>query len=145
MEIRSERRHRFEADPDRLWSAMTKVEDYRRWWPWLRRLDAAAFAPGERWLCVVQPPLPYVLRFTITLEEVVAPRFVTATIGGDIVGHAAIDIDDAEAGSELRLVSTLAPSNRMLRAVARVGAPVVRFGHDWVLDAGVRQFRVGAF
>ena len=29
----------------------------------------------------------------------------------------------------------------MLRTFAAVARPVVRFGHDWVLDTGVQQFR----
>jgi hypothetical protein len=37
-------------------------------------------------------------------------------------------------------VSHLEPGNSLLRAVARLAAPVVRYGHDWVLDTGARQF-----
>jgi len=144
MEVRSERRHRFAVAPDELWAAMTSVEDYRRWWPWLRGFEGS-FVEGDRWECEVQPPLPYALKFSLRLEEVVAPRFVTATVHGDIIGHAAIDITPTGDGSDLRLVSVLAPANGMLRAIARVARPVVRFGHDWVLDTGVRQFRKRAF
>lgn len=141
MKVRSDRHYEFAVGPDELWAAVTRVEDYRRWWPWLRRLRAEAFAEGETWACLVQPPLPYSLRLRVTLDEVVAPRFVTATIGGDIEGHAGLDITPAGEGSRLRLVSTLTPTNAVLRAFARVAQPVVRYGHDWVLDTGVRQFR----
>jgi hypothetical protein len=140
--IRSDRRHRFEVPVDELWSALSDPSQYRRWWPWLRRLDGAAFEEGASWRCEVQPPLPYVLRFDLHLEEVEAARFATARIEGDIVGHAAIDVHPhGDAGSELRLVAALAPSSPALRAVARVAAPIARFGHDWVLDTGLRQFR----
>ena len=141
MEVRSDRHYRFDLEPEVLWASLVRVEDYRGWWPWLRGFDATAFAEGERWTCVVQPPLPYVLRFVITLEEVEPVRFVTATISGDITGHAALDLAATNDGSELRLVSSLAPSNALLRGIARVAPPMVRFGHDWVLDAGLRQFR----
>jgi uncharacterized protein YndB with AHSA1/START domain len=140
VEVESDRRYRFAVGPEELWSALTRVEDYRSWWPWLRHFDGSAFAAGERWACVVQPPLPYSLRFTISLREVVAPRFVTATIEGDIGGEARIDVSGSGAASELHLVSRLAPITGVMRRIARVARPVVRFGHDWVLDTGFRQF-----
>jgi hypothetical protein len=88
----------------------------------------------------VQPPLPYILRFDLTLLEVEPHRFVTAAVSGDIVGEARIDVQATGTGSEVRLVSALSPSNPMLRAIATMARPVVRFGHDWVLDTGLRQF-----
>jgi hypothetical protein len=144
MEVRSDRRYSFDIEPDELWAAMVRVEDYRSWWPWLRRFEAESFTAGAQWACVVQPPLPYSLQFTLRLDEVEACRFVTATIGGDIVGDARLDLDASGTGSELRLVSNLAPSNALLRAIAAVARPVVQLGHDWVLDTGLRQFRSAA-
>ena len=44
------------------------------------------------------------------------------------------------AASEVRLTSSLEPGNGFLRTVARLAAPVVRYGHDWVLDSGARGF-----
>jgi uncharacterized protein YndB with AHSA1/START domain len=142
--VRSDRRHRFPVPPEQLWEAVVRVQDYRSWWPWLGGVDDAAFAEGERWRCLVRPPLPYVLRFDLVLEEVERPRFVTATIEGDLTGHAALDIAPTPEGSELRLVSALQPDNGTMRALARVAPALVRFGHDWVLDTGLRQFRAGA-
>jgi hypothetical protein len=145
MEIRSDRRYRFDVDEATLWAAMTDVGSYRVWWPWLARLEASTFAPGERWVCVVQPPFPYTLCFNVHLDEVHAPNRAVATIDGDIVGTARLTlVGDGDGGCEARLESRLAPANRVLRAVARVAHPVVRFGHDWVLDTGAAQFRARA-
>ena len=64
------------------------------------------------------PAAPYVLRFELLLEEVEA-RFVTATIEGDLTGHAALDITPVGGdGSRLRLVSALAPANGALQLAA---------------------------
>jgi uncharacterized protein YndB with AHSA1/START domain len=145
--IRSERRHHFDAAPDEVWTAMSRTGAYRSWWPWLRRLDDASFTVGSRWACEVQPPLPYTVRFTLLLDEIEPDRFVTATISGDIVGSAAVDLTPTITaagtgiGTELRLVAALAPDQAVLRTVARFARPVVRLGHDWVLDTGFRQFR----
>lgn len=70
---------------------------------------------------------------------------MSASVSGDIVGSATLTIDaDHDGESVVRLVSRLAPSNSFLRRIARVARPVVRFGHDWVLDTGAAQFRRGA-
>ena len=33
-----------------------------------------------------------------------------------------------------------APGNTALQVISRFAAPIARFGHDWVLDSGARQF-----
>jgi uncharacterized protein YndB with AHSA1/START domain len=145
MDVRSDRRYRFEVPPEALWPVLTSVEHYRAWWPWLRGFEAGAFASGERWTCVVQPPLPYSLTFTIALDEVVPERLATAVITGDITGEARLEVTATDDGCEARLQSRLVPANQILRAIATLARPVARFGHDWVLDTGLRQFRSRAF
>lgn len=144
MDVSSDRRYRFEIGPEELWPLMVQVDDYRRWWPWLRACDATTFEPGAQWRCVVQPPLPYSLRFRITLDEIEVGRYASATIDGDITGTARIDVTAADEGSELRLVSRLAPANGLLRAISALARPVAQLGHDWVIDTGLRQFRAKA-
>jgi hypothetical protein len=145
MEVRSDRRHRFDVDRDELWAAIASVDDFPVWWPWLRGFDGERLASGETWDCTVQPPLPYTLRFALEIEEVVPGECVSARVSGDLVGTARLDLRDLSgpegARSEIRLRSELSPTNRALRAFAAVARPVVRFGHDWVLDTGVQQFK----
>jgi hypothetical protein len=143
VHVRSDRRYQFDVDHETLWKAIEATGDYRRWWPWLRRLDATGLIEGDRWDCVVQPPLPYALRFTISLDHVVPGRLAVATIDGEIAGDARLEIDPLPNGDgcHARLVSHLSPVNGMLRAMSRVARPIAQFGHDWVLDTGARQFR----
>jgi uncharacterized protein YndB with AHSA1/START domain len=140
--IRSDRRFTFDQPPDEVWAAMARTSAYTRWWPWLRRLDAVGLVAGDVWSCHIQPPLPYFLRFTITLDEVVPAELAQASVAGDIVGTAAFTLAPAAGGgSDGRLVSDLAPASPVLRGFARVARPLVVWGHDWVLDEGVRQFQ----
>jgi hypothetical protein len=140
VRFESDRRYQLPVSPTELWAALTRLDRYQLWWPWLREFDAQLLAGDETWDCLVQPPLPYRVRFVVALEEVTAPTTVRASITGDVVGEARLDIVEQPDGSEARLVSHLEPGNGVLKAVARVAAPVVRYGHDWVLDTGARQF-----
>jgi len=140
VEVRSERRFQFDAAPPALWAVLSSVDDYPRWWPWLRRFDARALAPSEEWRCTVKPPLPYVVRFTIRFDQVKAERRIDATVRGDIEGPAQLLIEPSSAGSAVTLTSSLRPTNTILKAVAVVGRPLARYGHDWVLDIGAGQF-----
>jgi hypothetical protein len=141
VRIRSERRHAFSVSPAELWDAMARVDSYKSWWPWLRHFDAVALGTGEVWTAVVQPPLPYRLRFDVHLDEVRPPCRARARVTGDLEGAAHLEIAPTAAGSELLIASDLAPTNTVLRQVARFAPPVARYGHEWVLDTGIRQFR----
>jgi hypothetical protein len=134
--------HRYELPLPRqaVWSQISEVREFRRWWPWLRACDAVALAAGEVWHCEVQPPLPYPLRFRVVIDEVKAPLLVRARVEGDVVGDAAVELHEAAGGCVASLHSRLAPGNGALRFMSRFAAPIARFGHDWVLDSGARQF-----
>jgi uncharacterized protein YndB with AHSA1/START domain len=140
VRFESDRRYQLPVPPAELWAALARVQDYREWWPWLRRFDAVGLVEDEIWHCLVQPPVPYWVRFDLTLREVRPPNTVRASITGDVVGEALVEISPCDGGSEARLVSRLEPGNGFLKAVSRLAAPVSRFGHDWVLANGARQF-----
>ena len=140
MEVRSERHFEFDATPTALWAALSSVDDYRRWWPWLREFDARSLAAGEEWRCTVKPPLPYVVRFTVRFEDVQPEVNIDASVHGDIEGPAQLSIGPSDNGCAVTLTSALRPTNVVLRAASTIGRPLVRYGHDWVLDIGAGQF-----
>lgn len=142
--LESDRRFAVEAEPDEVWSSLCRPERYRSVWPWLRDFDGTVLAAGERWWCAVQPPLPYVVRFGLVLHTVVEGERVEADVDGDIRGWARLVVLPAVHGTDLHLVSALEPATTLLRTVLRAAPPVARFGHDWVLDTGARQFRARA-
>ena len=144
MEIRSDRRYSLDLGRDVVWGSLARVERYPTWWPWLREFDGTRLATGERWRCVVRPPLPYLLRFAVVLTDVVDEHRVEARVDGDIVGEATLTLTARPGGCEIRIVSRLSPASRLLRAMAGLARPVAVFGHDWVMDTGLRQFRANA-
>ncbi len=144
MELASDRRWCFDAPPDDVWVALAATSEYRTWWPWLTSFDAVGLVAGARWQCTVRPPLRYSVRFAIDLEQIEAPRLLTARVSGDITGRARVELAARADGSEVRLVSTLAPTRRAMALLTAVAGPIARRSHDWVLDTGARQFAARA-
>ena len=128
--MRSDSWHPFAVAPDVLWTRMAAVDEFRTWWPWLRSFDGQGLHAGEVWTCVIQPPLPYRLRFDLRLDEVVPAVRVRATLAGDIVGTAAFDLHPVPTGCEMHLVSALAPAHPALRALLTVARPVAQLSHS---------------
>jgi len=141
LELRSDRRDRFDVSAEQLWARLGAVDEYRSWWPWLRQCDARCLAVGEEWHCAVQAPLSYRLHFTLHLDEVDEGRAVGATVSGDIVGSARFEISADGTGCILRLVSALSPHATVLQALTVMARPVAQRSHDWVLGTGISQLR----
>jgi hypothetical protein len=137
----SDRSYVFDVEPGEFWAAISRTDDFPRWWSWLRRLDAGGLEEGTQARCEVDPPLPYNLRFTITLDRIVPERLVEATVAGDIAGPARLEVEPHRDGSQIRLTWDLVPGTPFLRGLSRVARPVMVWGHDRVIDLGVRQFR----
>jgi len=140
MELATDRGFRFPVDAGAFWSAISDIERYRAWWPWLTSFDGRGLATGDVWQCTVRPQVPYLVRFVVHLDEVEPCRRIVATVDGDIRGRAELMVRPTAGGCEVTLQSRLAPRARGLRALAMLAPPVVRRGHDWILDAGARQF-----
>jgi hypothetical protein len=141
VEIVSDRTYSFDHPRDRVWGTIGNLDCYPTRWPWLRNFDATSLEPGATWTCAIQPPLPYTLRIRVAIVQVDPGRLISATVHGDLRGSATVRLtgDDHER-CDVRVESTLSPSNRVMGVAARLVAPVARWGHDWVLDTGARQF-----
>jgi uncharacterized protein YndB with AHSA1/START domain len=142
VDVRSDRRFEFAHDAPTVWAAIARVDQYPVWWPWLR-CDGRTLAAGERWRCTVRPPLLYSVEFVLEIVEVECERLIRAELVGDLVGWARLTLDERDDGATctVRLESSLEARRGPARLVGLVVRPLATFGHDWVLDAGVRRFR----
>ncbi len=141
--FRFDRTWTFAVPPDDRWAVLERTGDFPRWWPWLRELSGDGLVPGGRNRCVVRAPIPYTLRFTVAVDELVPGRLVGAEVDGDLAGPARLEIAHADGeggGSTVRLAWEMELRRPVLRAAARVGRPVMEWGHDWVVGTGVEQF-----
>ena len=85
--------------PDRFWDTISRTDEYRVWWPWLREFDADGMEKGSTWRAVIQSPLPYALRVKLVLDDVEPGARLAATVSGDIEGRAALDLTPTATGS----------------------------------------------
>jgi len=139
--FRFDRTWTFAVPPEELWAVLTKTDQYVGWWSWLREFDADGIRPGNTARCTIQAPLPYALRCTIHVDDVIAARAIHTMVSGDLRGPARLEIDRAGDGSTARLVWSLDLGNPVLARLARVGRPLMSWAHDVIVATGVEQFR----
>jgi hypothetical protein len=138
--IRSERLCCFPASVEQVWKQLSRVEDYTRWWPWLRRFDAAGLVSGDEWRCTVRPPLPYSLRGVVRIEHVARPTLVVAAVSGDLAGRCRLELGHHPDGTEVRLASELTAVGGPITVVSRLLPSLARWAHDRILDTATHQF-----
>ncbi len=135
----------FDASPEELWSVLSQTSEYPKWWRWLRGFESNGLGAGSTADCVVQAPLPYSLRFRVHVLDVEPARLVRTEVTGDLDGPARLEIEPHPDGSLARLAWEVDLRSPPLRAMARWARPLMHWGHDWVVETGVRQFRRRAF
>lgn len=133
----------FAVTPEHFWAVVSRTEDFRTWWPWLREFDGV-LDEGAEVSCVVRSPLPYSLRFSVHVGELTPARLIRADVRGDLHGAATLELSPHEGGVEVRLAWQVELRRRLLRGAAAVVRPAMEWGHDWVVATGVTQFERNA-
>ena len=137
---------RLDATPTRVWEAIEHGERFEGWWAWLRefRFEGPGLQDGTVLHGVVEPPVPYRMRVSVVLDHCVRPRLIEATVHGDLEGHARIsfEADGTDGSATLAQVAwSIEMKQRAMRLAARIAHPLLRWGHDRVVDATVAGFR----
>lgn len=134
----------FGVPPDQLWASIENAEQFERWWPWLRefRLDGGALRTGTMMHGLVVPPLPYRMRVDVELVECVRPTNIEAVVHGDLEGRASMRIQpEGSNGCTVEAAWTIEMMQTPMRVASLVAYPLLRWGHDRVVDTTVRSFR----
>ena len=136
-------RFRFPVPPGEVWSAIEHLERFETWWGWLRelRVEGPGLVTGSVLHGVVAPPLPYRMRLRVVLVACDPPRSIDALVEGDLVGQARLVLEPDGDGTRASVAWTIEMLQRPMRAAARVAGPVLRWGHDRVVDVTVAEFR----
>jgi hypothetical protein len=141
--IKSDRTFEFSVPIEQLWATMNRVESYPSWWSWLHEfsVEGVGLESGSTLHGVIVPPLPYRMRLDVLLYDSVPHRFISALVHGDLEGTAHLDFESIGSATSVHAVWAVEMMQRPMRLAARIGSPVLQWGHDRVVDATVEGFR----
>lgn len=133
----------FSLPPAEMWSALEHPQRFEKWWAWLRefRLEGDGLVDGAVLHGLVAPPVPYQMRIAVLLEHCRAPLSIDAVVSGDLRGTARLVIEPHGDGSRAEVAWTIEMMQRPMRLAARLAHPLLRWGHDRVVEATVAGFR----
>jgi carbon monoxide dehydrogenase subunit G len=135
--------HRFSVTPEEVWKAIENVDSFERWWSWLEefRLEGDGLVAGAVLHGVVAPPVPYRMRVDVHLIRCDRPRAIDARIAGDLSGESELRLVPEGSGTHVAVGWTVEMMQRPMRLASRVAHPLLRWGHDRVVDMTVVGFR----
>jgi hypothetical protein len=133
----------FPVPPSQLWETIERFEDFESWWAWLAdfRADGIGLVSGNVLRGTVIPPVPYRLHLNVRLRRCDRPGLIEAAVGGDLSGRAVLRLEAAGQGTRAAVAWSVEMRSAPLRIAARVAYPLMRWGHDRVVDMAVSGFR----
>ena len=93
---------------------------------------------------VVAPPVPYRMRVEVDILRVSPPVEVEAAVHGDLEGRARLSVHPAGTGwteSTIDIGWEVEMMQRPMRIACRFGYPLLKWGHDRVIEMTVSSFR----
>lgn len=132
----------FAAPPRAVWSAMEEVDQFEHWLGWLGNLRVVGppLRTGSTLHGTVAPPVPYRMRVLVQVERCIPEQLVDASVGGDLEGRAHLSLEPAPEGTLVEVAWTIEMMQTAMRVAARFAYPLLRWGHDRVVDATVKAF-----
>jgi uncharacterized protein YndB with AHSA1/START domain len=133
----------FDVPPAAVWGSITDTDRFTSWWGWLGqfRVTGDGLTEGSVLEGTVAPPLPYRMHVRVTLGRCLPEERIEATVAGDLTGLALLTLAPQRPGTRVEAAWTIEMRQRAMRAVARVAHPLLRWGHDRVVEATVAGFR----
>jgi hypothetical protein len=133
----------FPVGPDELWQTIERFDRFESWWDWLRdfHTDSDRLVAGNVLHATVVPPVPWRLSMDIRLETSQRPHVLEAVLAGDVGGSAMIRLEPDHDGTRVGAAWSLELLSRPLRLGALVAYPLMRWGHDRVVETAVAGFR----
>lgn len=134
---------RLRSPPARVWAALTEVEAWSQWWPYvrqvqtLRRGDASGLGALRR--ITWGSRLPYGFTLDVECTEAERERRLRGRASGQLQGEGLWELTPAgDGGTRLRYTWRLELNTRWMRLLAPLAAPLFRWNHDSVMRAGER-------
>ncbi|HEX6708328.1 MAG TPA: SRPBCC family protein [Albitalea sp.] len=124
-----------------VWQALTEVEQWPRWWRYVRRVDTLrrgdADGLGALRRIAWTSRLPYGFTLEVECDRVQRHRLLSGAARGDLEGTGVWELsEDPDGSTRVRYTWRLALNTRWMRAVAPLMAPAFRWNHEGVMRAG---------
>jgi carbon monoxide dehydrogenase subunit G len=128
--------------PGEVWETIRQVDRFQDWWGWLTELtvDGPSLQTGTVLSGVISPPLPYRMRVRIVLKTCLEPSLITAAVHGDLAGFAALRLTPDGTGTSASVAWSFEMMQPAMRVAALVASPVLRWGHDQIVNTTVAEF-----
>lgn len=136
----------FPVEPAVLWRTIESFESFESWWGWLQdfEVDGHGLVAGTVLRGLVTPPIPYRLSVVVRFVHCEPPRHAEVEVSGDVHGAALLRLEATDGGTRVSVGWSLEMVREPLRTTSRVAYPLVRWGHDRVVDMAVAGFSRGA-
>ncbi len=133
----------FPVSIERLWLTVARLDQFSAWWGWLHEytVEGAGLEAGTVLHGVVAPPLPYRMRLDVVLGECVPERSIVAAVHGDLEGAAQLTFEGDNTSTNTHATWSIEMMQRPMRLASRFAHPLLRWGHDHVVEATVDGFR----
>lgn len=139
-----------DAPVDQVWKALSRPEDWPRWWPFLA--SVRDLAPGDgrgvgalrhfEW----RTRLPYRVRLDMETLEVAPGHLLSARAGGDAEGLGTWRLLGLGKHTRVAYEWRIRLDRPWMRRLAPLLAPLFKWNHDAVMaagQAGLRRFLAG--
>jgi hypothetical protein len=138
--------HRFSISPRDLWSAIERTDRFSEWWGWLEEfhVQGEGLAQGSVLSGVVAPPVPYRMRIRVEILRVEPGAEIRAAVHGDLEGEAWLalhPVPRSDSECILDIGWRVEMMQRPMRLACKFAYPLLRWGHDRVVDMTVASFR----
>jgi len=132
----------FPVEPAVLWRTIERFESFESWWGWLHdfEVDGHGLVAGTVLRGLVTPPLPYPLSVIVRFVHCEPPRHVDTEVSGDLRGAARLRLNANDGETCVSVSWSLEMVREPLRTASRVAHPLVRWGHDRVVEMAVAGF-----
>jgi carbon monoxide dehydrogenase subunit G len=129
-----------EAPPAAVWRALTEVEDWPRWWPYVREVQTLQRGDGSglgavrriRWAS----RLPYGFTLDVRCVEVRPERLLRGRSSGNLDGEGLWELEPSGTGTAVRYTWRLDLNTRWMRLAAPLMSGVFRWNHEGVMRGG---------
>jgi hypothetical protein len=142
MEYRLVSHWHLAAPVDRVFVALHAADEWPAWWPFVKRVQELAPGDGDgvgalrryTW----SSRLPYDLSFNMRVTQVQRPFFMEGTAEGELTGTGRWFLSADGDTTRVRYEWTVVTTKAWMNLFAPVMAPVFRWNHNQVMEAGGR-------